>query len=94
MSTNMTGFGWFSKNLCVLVLWTKIAPALEGLRFYPGSPIAHLRSYLELLGSLQKFEGAAGEFKGAPGTLAPCRNLRELQENSRELPAPSNFEPC
>ena len=30
MNTNMTGFGWFS-SLCVLVLWMKVASALEGL---------------------------------------------------------------
>ena len=31
MSTNMTGFRWFLKNLCVLVHWTKVALALEAL---------------------------------------------------------------
>ena len=31
-NTNMTGFRWFSKNLCVLELWTRVASALEGLR--------------------------------------------------------------
>ena len=31
MNTNMTGFWWFSKNLGILVLWTKVALALEGL---------------------------------------------------------------
>ena len=31
MYTNMTGFRWFSKNLCILVLWTKVAWALKGL---------------------------------------------------------------
>ena len=31
MNTNMTWFGWFFKNLCVLMLWTKVASALEGL---------------------------------------------------------------
>ena len=31
MNTNMTGFRWFSKNLCILVLWMKVASALEGL---------------------------------------------------------------
>ena len=31
MNTNMTGFGLFSKNLCSLVLWTKVASALERL---------------------------------------------------------------
>ena len=30
MNTNMTEFGWFS-SLCVLVLWIKVALALEGL---------------------------------------------------------------
>ena len=30
MNTNMTRFR-FSKNLCILVLWTKAALALEGL---------------------------------------------------------------
>ena len=31
MNTNMTGLGGFQKNLCVLVLWTKVALALEWL---------------------------------------------------------------
>ena len=32
MNTNMTGFRWFLKKLCVLVLGTtKVASALEGL---------------------------------------------------------------
>ena len=31
MNTNMTGFGWFSKNLCILVRWMKVASALVGL---------------------------------------------------------------
>ena len=31
MNTNMTGFKWFFKKLCVLVLWMKVASALEGL---------------------------------------------------------------
>ena len=31
MNTNMSGFRWFFKNLCILVLWTKVASALEGL---------------------------------------------------------------
>ena len=32
MNTNMARFRWFSKNLSVLVLRTKVALALEGLR--------------------------------------------------------------
>ena len=31
MNTNITGFRWFSKSFCVLVLWTKVVSALEGL---------------------------------------------------------------
>ena len=31
MNTNITGFRWCSKVFCVLVLWTKVASALEGL---------------------------------------------------------------
>ena len=31
MNTNMIRFRWFSNNLCILVLWTKVAPALEML---------------------------------------------------------------
>ena len=34
MNTNMTGFGRFSKNLCVLALGTKVASALEGISNY------------------------------------------------------------
>ena len=33
MNTNMAGFGWYSKILKILVLWTKVALALEGLRW-------------------------------------------------------------
>ena len=32
MNTNMTGLRRFSKRLCVLVLWTKVTSALEGLK--------------------------------------------------------------
>ena len=32
MNTNMTGFRWLFKNLGILVLWTKVAVALEELR--------------------------------------------------------------
>ena len=31
MNTNMTEFRWPSKRLCFLVLWGKVASALEGL---------------------------------------------------------------
>ena len=31
MNTNMTGFRCFSKNICVIVVWTKEVSALEGL---------------------------------------------------------------
>ena len=31
MNTTMTEFRRFFKNLCILVLWTKVASALEGL---------------------------------------------------------------
>ena len=31
MYINMTGVRWFSKNHCILVLWTKVALPLEGL---------------------------------------------------------------
>ena len=31
MNTNMIGFKWFSKKCCILVFWTKVALALEGL---------------------------------------------------------------
>ena len=31
MSKNMTGLRLFSKNVCVHVLWMKVASALEGL---------------------------------------------------------------
>ena len=42
MNTNMTGFRCIQKNLCVLVLWTKVASALEGLSVH--------YQYLRLLG--------------------------------------------
>ena len=31
MKTNMIGVRWFSKNLCILVLWTEVDFALERL---------------------------------------------------------------
>ena len=34
MNTNMTGFRYFSKNLCIIVLWMKVASALEGLSMF------------------------------------------------------------
>ena len=44
MSTNMTEFRWFpkifaslcmvSKNLCILVLWTKVALTMGGLMYF------------------------------------------------------------
>ena len=35
MSTNMTGFWMVLKNICVIVLWTKVASAWEGLAVFP-----------------------------------------------------------
>ena len=32
MNTNVTGFSWFFEDLCVLVLWTKVGSASEGLK--------------------------------------------------------------
>ena len=32
MNTNMTGFRWILRILCIFVLWKKVALALEGLR--------------------------------------------------------------
>ena len=34
MTTCMTGFRWFSKILCIPVLWSKLTSVLEGLRTY------------------------------------------------------------
>ena len=31
INTDMTGFRWLSKDFCILELWSKLAPALEGL---------------------------------------------------------------
>ena len=31
MNTNMPGFRWFSIHFCIVVLWKKVASALEGL---------------------------------------------------------------
>ena len=39
ISNNMTGCKCLLKNLCVLVLLTKVAYALEGLRGYMGMKI-------------------------------------------------------
>ena len=47
------------KNLCILEFWTKVA--LEGLKLLCIETSTSL-------GSLRKFEGAEGEFKGASGS--------------------------
>ena len=36
MNTHMTGLIWFSKNICVLVRWMKVALAFEGLSMIIG----------------------------------------------------------
>ena len=36
MNTNTTGFGWFKKNLCIIVLWMKVTSALGGVMMMPG----------------------------------------------------------
>ena len=47
MNTNMTGFRWFSKNLCILyMLWMKVASALEGLSVENLEAIARRDVYL------------------------------------------------
>ena len=69
------------ENLCVLVLWTKVASALEGLSFFRARNITffcqgaqlHLQKSLKGVvyrnsissGFLQKFEGAAVVFKSS-----------------------------
>ena len=55
MNANMTGFRWFSKNLCILVLWTEVALALEGLRpwwYYNNSFLSGAWTYV-LISCLQ-----------------------------------------
>ena len=39
MNTNMTGFRCFS-NICILVLWTKLASALEGIFISAGADLS------------------------------------------------------
>ena len=66
MNTNMIGFRWFFKNLCIFVLWKKLASALEGLSVTGNNPIMpgdlHDNSCLDLdtfdnnLGSYYKCE--------------------------------------
>ena len=38
MNTNMTGVKKVFKNLCVLVLWMKVASAWEGINSLPSYP--------------------------------------------------------
>ena len=49
MNTYMTGFSWFSKELCILVLLTKVDLALEGLNvvntLFFGLHILHANVY-------------------------------------------------
>ena len=44
MNINAEGFRWFFRNLCILVLWTKVAPAFrKGLnKYYPVYPVQDL----------------------------------------------------
>ena len=53
MNTNMTGFRCFFKNLCGLVLWLKVALALEGLK---------LTSQLNLLSNIFCIESCRAAF--------------------------------
>ena len=46
MNTNMTGLRWFWRNPCGLLLWTKVASALEGLTLSSDSSTA-CRAYTE-----------------------------------------------
>ena len=46
MNTNMTGFGRFSINPCILVLWTNVASALEGLTLLLLTPDISGATYL------------------------------------------------
>ena len=48
MNTNMAGFRWFSKTLCVLVLWREIVSALEGLK-PTYNPLFKSRSTMSIL---------------------------------------------
>ena len=47
MNTNMTGFKCFFKNLYVLVLWTKVASALQGLKEVFGGCLVFNRKFLQ-----------------------------------------------
>ena len=49
MNSNMTGFRWFSKIFVFLVLWAKVASALEGLKLV----------YLEILNPLPEPRNAS-----------------------------------
>ena len=62
----------------------KVASAFKGLDFFAREVNSILKCYLKVLcietstslGSLQKFEGAVGEFKGAlvpPTIFGPCK---------------------
>ena len=50
MNTNMTGLRWLFKNLlCILVLWAKVASAIEGLKCYqPQALVIYVLIYTKL----------------------------------------------
>ena len=69
MNTNMTGFRWFSKNLCIFVLWTKVAIALEGLN--------------NEAGNTKEFLGYPSKIQGFPMRSINPYNARLLSSNAQ-----------
>ena len=81
MNTNTTGLRWFSKILASLCL----DAGLE-IKIFSREPGCIFESHFQMLcietstslGSLQKFEGAAGEFMGALGSRHPLISSPEM----------------
>ena len=52
MNTNNSGLRWFSKDLCIIVLWTKVVSPLEGLTILCKNPEDdwHMGTHMRVLG--------------------------------------------
>ena len=52
MNTNLTGFRWFSKTLCIHVLGTKVTSTYEGLTLKHGTKTLDLQTSARFPGNV------------------------------------------
>ena len=51
----------FFKNICILVLWTKLALALEGLKVLDEVDLSHFLKFLSPVGATQQHLDTPGQ---------------------------------